>query len=395
MSQLNIDPDTLFLEALAGGGLPYTGRYLVTFQSDATDADVINALSGIGPMARASDFSEQALSFEALSDAAVVLFETVGVALVTSEALPVGAAAIDSMAQNTPAISSIDPEEFVFPAATVANDADGTWGLNVTGVIQSGFSGAGMKVAVLDTGMDLQHPDFVGRNITSRNLIDGNASAQDIHGHGTHCIGTACGPRIAAGIPRYGIAYNSEIFVGKVLSDSGVGTQGAIVSGMMWAIEQGCEIISMSLGGQGPVAPAYRRAAQHALANNCLIIAAAGNDSIRPSVIRSTSAPANTPEIISVAAIDSQLAVADFSNGGKIEIAAPGVNVFSTVPMSRRYSTKSGTSMAAPHVAGIAALWAESDVTLRGSNLANRLIAAAQPLHAPASDVGAGLVRAP
>ncbi|MEO0532191.1 MAG: S8 family serine peptidase, partial [Planctomycetota bacterium] len=95
-----------------------------------------------------------------------------------------------------------------------------TWGLHALGIDQSPLSGKGVKVAVLDTGFDLDHPDFSGRNIVSQTFIGGQ-SVDDRNGHGTHCVGTACGPRDPSSGPGYGIAYESDIYVGKVLSNQG------------------------------------------------------------------------------------------------------------------------------------------------------------------------------
>jgi subtilisin len=130
------------------------------------------------------------------------------------------------------------------------SDGATTWGLQATKVVSSRYSGSGIKVAVLDTGLDLTHPDFVGRTITSQSFITGE-EVQDLQGHGTHCIGTSCGPLNPpdpSSPMRYGIAYNAEIFVGKVLSNRGSGADGGILAGIDWAISNGCQIISMSLG---------------------------------------------------------------------------------------------------------------------------------------------------
>ena len=263
-----------------------------------------------------------------------------------------------------------------------------TWGLIACKVPPSSRSGAGIKVAVLDTGMDLAHPDFAGRPITSRTFV--GQPVQDLHSHGTHCIGTACGPMSPAGnTPRYGIGYQSSIFVGKVLSNSGSSVSGSVLAGMNWAIANRCEIISMSLGSPSGISAYYTAAGQAALNNGLLIIAAAGN------AASPTGSPANSPTIMSVASLDQNLRPSSFSNFGKIEIAAPGRDVFSSVPRPTRYGVMSGTSMATPHVAGCAALWAQTSPSLRGMNLWNRLRATAKALPFPASRVGAGLVQAP
>ena len=306
-------------------------------------------------------------------------------------------------------IGTVTPDQQL----TASNFADGstTWGLQATKVVNSKYSGSGIKVAVLDTGLDLTHPDFAGRMITSESFIPGQ-EVQDLHGHGTHCIGTACGamtPPDPSFPMRYGIAYNAEIFVGKVLSNEGSGADGGILAAIDRAITNGCHIISMSLGASTvpgtPFSPIYESIAKRALSRGTLIIAAAGNESFRPGFISPVGRPANCPSIMAVAALDNQLQVAYFSNGsinpdgGQIDIAAPGVDVYSTwttkAPSSpSRYLTISGTSMATPHVAGIAALYAEA-TGKRGMELWGLLMRDAQRLALPSVDVGVGLVQAP
>jgi len=289
--------------------------------------------------------------------------------------------------------------------AAAVDESQATWGVQGVKAVFSCRSGRGVKVAVLDTGMDLNHPDFAGRTITSQSFIPGQA-AQDGHGHGTHCIGTATGPKCPAIRPRYGVAYEAGIFAGKVLNNTGRGTDGQILAGINWAIANKCEVISMSLGA--PVqagqtfSTVFETVAQRALQAGTLIVAAAGNDSNRPGVIKPVGHPANCPSILAVAAIDSSLGIAWFSNrginpqGGQIDLAGPGVDVYSSVPMPTRYGRKSGTSMATPHVAGIAALLAEANPGARGSALGQLLAATAQRLTTlPGADVGAGLIRAP
>ena len=155
---------------------------------------------------------------------------------------------------------------------------------------------------------------------------------QDLHSHGTHCIGTACGPRKPQRLPAYGIASEAEIYAGKVLSNQGSGADGGILSGIDWAIRNKCTVISMSLGAPVAVNAAfstvYETVAQRALAAGSLIVAAAGNESSRPGRIAPVGHPANCPSIIAVAAVYSSLAIDRFSSrginmrGGQVDIAA-------------------------------------------------------------------------
>ena len=284
------------------------------------------------------------------------------------------------------------------------NESELTWGLQTTRAATSSFSGKNIKVAVLDTGLDLGHPDFLGRQISSRSFVAGQA-VQDGHGHGTHCIGTACGKKRPNQLPRYGIAYNSEIFAGKVLSNQGSGGDAGILAGIQWALTNKCHVVSMSLGasvfpGQG-FSQIFEQVARRTLALGTLIIAAAGNESARPGLINPVGHPANCPSIMSVGALDQQMRVAFFSNGGlnpqggQVDIAGPGVAVISSFPRPTLRRTLSGTSMATPHIAGIAALLAEANPGTRGRALASLLMQGARRLLLPARDIGSGLVQAP
>jgi subtilisin family serine protease len=289
-------------------------------------------------------------------------------------------------------------------AGPIADESRITWGLQATGAGESSLTGEGVRVAVLDTGFDEDHPDFAGRDITAESFVAGELP-DDGHGHGTHCIGTACGSR-DAGPPRYGVASGAAIAAGKVLNNSGRGADGDILAGIEWAITQRCRVASMSLGaatvpGQ-PFSRAFENAAKRALEHDTLIVAAAGNDSKRDvGVVRPVSHPANCPSILAIAAIDAQMRVASFSNqgvnpaGGQIDVAAPGVAVRSSWPMPTRTRVLNGTSMATPHVAGIAALFAEANPGASATELTTLITRHARRLALSSIDIGSGLVQAP
>ena len=259
-------------------------------------------------------------------------------------------------------------------------------------------------VAVLDTGLDLRHGDYAGRSVVSSSFVEGE-SAQDGNGHGTHCIGTAAGPSVPGTLPRYGVAGDAEIYAGKVISDRGRGSDGSVLAGLNWAIGNGCRIVSMSLGtatqpGQA-YSQVYESVAQRALAANTLLIAAAGNESRRDQgQINPVGHPANCPSVMAVGAIDSDMQIANFStrgtggNGGAIDLVAPGVDVYSTIPPSTR-GHMSGTSMACPHVAGIAALYVEAHPNASAREIWDLMVRNARRLNLDAADAGAGLVQAP
>jgi subtilisin family serine protease len=407
---------------------------------------------GLTNVCSAGDFAESAVDPEAAADADVLMLDELKIAVVDAD--PQQAGALSTLASEDSSILAVEPERIMYalsqvpgvseslsgapleylrgykdavnaiyaaltgaageisgdgfePLATpFADSATYTWGLQATRVSQSRYTGRGIRLAVLDTGFDLQHPDFVGRSVVSKSFITAQ-TVQDGNGHGTHCVGTSMGnQQTAGGSRRYGCASRAAIYVGKVLSNQGSGADGGILAGINWAIANKCRVVSMSLGAatqpNEPFSAVYENVAQRALRANTLIIAAAGNESRRPAQIASVGRPANCPSILAVAALDANLGVSSFScgglnpNGGGVDIAAPGRNVFSSWPMPSRYNTISGTSMATPHVAGIAAMWLEAhgaSTTARG--LWQLLVSNARRLPLTARDVGAGLVLAP
>lgn len=430
-----------FTAPMAADAEKTTGRYIVTFRYDGV-AEGLSALkkgASISKLPNAADYAESALDLAQFEHAGGAVFPTLGVAVVTMDDDALNN--MMSLCGENSAILDVEPERMFYALAsdgtlplsylrgyrdavnnlfdkavvgiaeqeveaTVAyvDDAQSTWGLKATNVVNSRWTGRGIKVAVLDTGFDLQHPDFRGRSITSKSFITGE-QVQDGNGHGTHCIGTSCGFKDMNG-RRYGIASGASIFAGKVLSNAGSGPTSGILAGMEWAITSGCAVISMSLGNTLKTpSTAYETVGRRALQNGCLIVSAAGNHRNRGnsdgSLPGSVGQPANSSSIMAVGAVDNQIRLGSFSctsgsaTGASVDIAAPGVNVYSSVPMPRRYDgTFSGTSMATPHVAGIAALYAEA-FRARGADLYQLLVSRARRVSIPTPDVGAGLVQAP
>jgi subtilisin family serine protease len=422
-------------------GLETTGRFVVTFREGARTEALASLEKGVGltkeKLMSSADFGETGVDIAQMPESGGVIFEHLGIAVVSMEEASVGMLAQDIGGDS--AILAIEPEGIMYALgqgvsleylrgfrdaadtlyiqakagvaeeelagiAAVFNDTAAlTWGLQATKVATSSFSGNGIKVAVLDTGLDLEHPDFAGRSIVSKSFLSGVSTAQDGHGHGTHCTGTACGPFSPSQGRRYGIAYGADIYIGKVLSDQGSGGDIGILAGIDWAVANKCQVISMSLGADVPTTTtAYETAGQRALDAGTLIVAAASNNARRSrGNFGFVGRPANSRSFMAVGALDNSLRIADFSPrdtiltaGTAVDIAGPGVNVYSAWPMPTRTRIISGTSMATPHVAGIAALWSQA-TGASGAALWQRLIANARTLSAPIVDVGRGLVQAP
>ena len=211
--------------------------------------------------------------------------------------------------------------------------------------------GAGVKVAVIDTGIDCTHPDLQCDFSAGANLLDPGSRPMDDNEHGTHVSGTIAGRGIGAeGV--FGVAPKATLIPVKVLDADGAGSLFDIVKGIDWATKAGADVINLSLGGPLGGA-ALKRAVQKALAAGVVVVCAAGNSGPSPDTV---GFPAGYAGVIAVAASDGDDRVAPFSSrGDAVAFIAPGVNIASTVP-GGGYKRLSGTSMAAPHVSGLAAL---------------------------------------
>lgn len=425
--------------ALSEQGSEYTGRYVVLLDpgNQESGLNALRSTADIAPVERVRG-ADTANVAELLENPDVsVHFEQLSAAVV--EVRPEQRHALVTTAEAEPSIIAAEPERMVyawvigtaqqpvtefFPAYrndddvverhTKAAMAAGqgpawdeqkwTWGLQAIRANLSRLTGRGVKIAVLDTGVDTDHPDLVGRIEDTASFVPGE-TVEDGHGHGTHCIGTAGGPATPQHQgARYGVAPEARILAAKVLSNAGSGTDGQILAGMDWAITRGARIISMSLGARvrpGELFPqTYEALAQIALQRGTVIVAAAGNESRRPQHTAPVGRPANCPSILAVASLDKALTTSPFScgaingQGGEINIAAPGRDIRSAAP-GGGYQTMSGTSMATPHVAGVLALLAEASPKASAAELKASLLSGAFPLTQPVEDVGSGLLQAP
>jgi len=220
--------------------------------------------------------------------------------------------------------------------------------------------GSGIKVAVLDSGVDLDHED-ISSKVVARANFSGAASPDDIYGHGTHMTGTVTA--IANnGLGVAGVCPGCTILAGKVLNDSGVGSSSGLANGINWAVNNGAKVINMSLGVRA--SRTLEAAVNNAWNKGVVLVAAAGNGGNQAQIY-----PAGYPNVIAVAATDNKDAKAAFSTYGAswVDMAAPGVNVYSTFPnhpftlekpnnRSQKYDIGNGTSVSSAIVSATAAL---------------------------------------
>ena len=323
----------------------------------------------------------------------------------------------------------------VAKASASAAAATGAWGIGAVGADGSQFTGSGVVVSVLDTGIDAGHAAFTGVEIVQ---MDFSGSGDgDKQGHGSHCAGTVFGRDVDG--TRIGVARGvTKALIGKVLGDEGGGSSDMLFRGIQWAVQGGANVISMSLGFDFPgmvkglvedgwpadlatsrALEAYRAnlrmfdalmelvRAQEAFGPGAVVIAAAGNESERqqdPDYEIAVSLPAAAEGVVSVGAVGQQgdtYAIAPFSNTFP-QISGPGVAITS-VKVGGGLRDLNGTSMACPHVAGVTALWWEavrsSPVPATARTVLAKLLASATTDKFAAgvdiADRGVGLVRAP
>ena len=230
-----------------------------------------------------------------------------------------------------------------------------------------------MVVAVIDTGVQADHPDLKGRLVKGVNIVDPSASPEDDVGHGTHVAGI-----IAAQVNNNegvaGLTWFTKIMPVKALDNTGAGSTYSVAEGVIWAADHGANIINMSLGNYAE-AQFLHDAIQYAADKGVLVVAASGNDNTdRPGY------PAAYPEVLAVAATDPGGAKAEYSNyGDYIDVAAPGTSIASTYPGSR-YAALSGTSMAAPHASALASLIRAANPGLSNAEVMDLLRNTAQDL---------------
>jgi len=267
------------------------------------------------------------------------------------------------------------------------NDAAGQSGfkgsdIDVSPLWNEGVTGSkSVKVAIIDTGIDDTHPDLAANVDASLgyNFVSNTPEAKDDHGHGTHCAGTI-GAIGNNGLGVAGVNWSVTLIPVKFLNAQGGGTLDAAVQAIQWATKQGVNIMSNSWGG-GPYTQALYDAIAEARDHGITFIAAAGNDSSDNDATPSYPASYDLPNVISVAATDNRDELAYFSNYGStsVDVAAPGVQILSTAP-GGKYAVMSGTSMATPHVSGIAALMLSANPSLTYEQIKDVLIRSSDPV---------------
>jgi subtilisin family serine protease len=273
--------------------------------------------------------------------------------LVPAIAASVPSTALDALRRN-PRVAAVEPDVRVF---AVDAELDNSWGvkrINAGSVHADGITGAGIRIAVIDTGIDYTHPDLAAAYGGGFDFVNNDSDPMDDNMHGTHVAGTIAAADDDAGV--VGVAPGATLYALKVLDQNGSGDFNSVLSALEWAVDHGVQVTNMSFGtGQNPgtiAAAAFETAAAAGIVH----IAAAGNSGNCQGTGDSVLYPARYASVIAVAATDQNDVSPCFSSTGpKVELAAPGVSVNSTVP-GGGYARLSGTSMASPHVAGAVAL---------------------------------------
>ncbi len=299
--------------------------------------------------------------------------------LVPFVAMRVSATALRQLQQD-PAVECIWPD---LPVRAVLDRALPF--LHAPEVWVSGVTGKGVKVGIVDTGIDANHPDLAGRVAGSADFT--GEGPRDAHGHGTHVAGIVAGGGAASGGRYRGVAPGAALYAAKVLGADGGGMTSTVIAGLEWAVEQQVQVINLSLGAAGSSdgSDALSVACDNIMAKGTVVCVAAGNEGPGDYTIGS---PGAAQQVITVGACALDGAVADFSSRGptadgrvKPDIVLPGVNITSCraagtsmgAVVDAYYATASGTSMATPFATGVVALLSEAYPGLRSPEMKERL----------------------
>ncbi|MEV0674917.1 S8 family serine peptidase [Actinosynnema sp. NPDC050436] len=271
-----------------------------------------------------------------------------------------------------------------------------------------GFDGTGVTVAVVDTGIDRAHPDLDGGKVVAEANFSADPDTTDRNGHGTHVASTVAGTGEATPVVRKGVAPGASLLNAKALDKDGEGGADGVINALEWAVEQGADVVNMSLGGLFPAEgpdPISLAVDSVSRSSGALVVVAAGN--LGEQGERTITSPGYADEALTVGAVDREDELAEFSSQGprrgdlavKPDLTAPGVDIAAARAdgtargpiVDDRYQRLSGTSMATPHVAGAAAILAQQHPGYTGTALKDALISTARtgPGHS-AYQVGGG-----
>ena len=280
--------------------------------------------------------------------------------LVPAIAASIPEAALQGLSRN-PKVLLIEPDVTVY----AIGELEDSWGVQQIGaapaVHNSGNTGANVKVAVIDSGIDYNHRDLKDNYVRGYDFVNKDNDPMDDNGHGTHVAGTIAAAWDGSGV--VGVAPDAKIYALKVLNASGSGYFSDIIAALQWCVDNGIQVTNNSYGSSGDPGATTKAAFDNAYAKGIIHIAAAGNNGTVPGKGDNVGYPARYASVVAVAATDRSNNRASFSSTGPdVELAAPGVGIKSTVP-GGGYASYSGTSMASPHVAGAAALVIKSGIT--------------------------------
>ncbi len=312
--------------------------------------------------------------------------------------LPTVAARISKMQisklKADPRVAYIEEDGKVY---ALDSELDNSWGVKLIGAgnVHSYNKGTGIKVAIIDTGIDYDHPDLSENYQGGYDFANDDDNPMDDNGHGTHCAGIAAAEDDDNGV--IGVAPEAFLYALKTLDSSGSGYISDAIAGIEWSIDKNMDIISMSFG-TNIHSQALQNACGNAYSNGLLLISAAGNDYKRSGTqeLDTIDYPARYDSVIAVGAIGKNNTKASWSSTGPaLELVAPGVSIYSTY-WNDTYVLMSGTSMACPHVAGVAALIWTGEPGLTNLQVRSRLHETAKDLGAAGKDqwYGYGLVNA-